>query len=647
MLFKMKIGKVISINYSQIRVKISSGIRGGTVNYNGNTYYFGNIGSYLKISNSLDEVIICEVVSIFDADTHKEKVSFDIESNRELLVKPIGTIDNDKNFNLGIGIFPALYSDVSIVTIEDLKIILKTNNNESKEFNNIHQNFRLGTSKNMINYPIDISIDKFFNIHSSVLGNSGSGKSNTIAHILQEIYKMENNSATGSKVIIFDVNGEYKNAFLESKNTNIICRFLKPNIDKKIDDYNPFHLPHFLLTIDEWSSFLLATEATQRPFWDKVLQESYRFYQIGSNDEEEAEKFVDYLRYRVCNIVYSALRQADTDTSRITTAVGILGSIVNIIKMHEDLRDNSDELLNDIDKLQRACNIEFGKNDNKLKDTVDTINKKINDENIQNILNRKFQSGKYFDFKFLQIAAELILLEEDARGNKQIRSYTATMLTRLEYFLNNSECKFMRDNPYHIKNVDDFLLRIGLSDDNHSQLVIIDTSELSPDILETLTSVFARILFDERRKLNGDDRRKKPIHLILDEAHRYIKKNYNYLIKENIFEKIAREGRKYSFYLLLSSQRPSELSETALSQCANFIIHRIQNEKDMKYVQAILPYFSEDFTNKIKQSTPGEALVFGSCVSMPLHLKVIESNPSPDSKNCDIPKEWFISNEKA
>jgi len=132
-----------------------------------------------------------------------------------------------------------------------------------------------------------------------------------------------------------------------------------------------------------------------------------------------------------------------------------------------------------------------------------------------------------------------------------------------------------------------------------------------------------------------------PVHLVVDEAHRYIKKHYDYLLKENIFEKIAREGRKYSFYLLVSSQRHSELSETVLSQCANFIIHRIQNEKDMHYIKAILPYFSDDFTNKIKQSIPGEALVFGNCVSMPLHLKIHKSSPSPNSENCKIPEEWF------
>ena len=144
----------------------------------------------------------------------------------------------------------------------------------------------------------------------------------------------------------------------------------------------------------------------------------------------------------------------------------------------------------------------------------------------------------------------------------------------------------------------------------------------------------------------GDDRRKQPVHLILDEAHRYIKKDAEYILKENIFERIAREGRKFSLYLLISSQRPSELSSTVLSQCGNYIIHRIQNEIDMKYIYSVLPYFSDDYTTKIKQSVPGESLIFGNCVPMPLQVKTHRANPDPNSENCDISKEWFNFEDK-
>ena len=224
---------------------------------------------------------------------------------------------------------------------------------------------------------------------------------------------------------------------------------------------------------------------------------------------------------------------------------------------------------------------------------------------LHEVVNLKIKTGEFFAHSYLKIAAELILLEEDARGNKQIRGYTATMMTRLDYFLDNPDCLFMR-NVDKIKSNEDFFEQLWGKKSTRSQLVIVDTSELSPDILETLTSVVSRLIFDQRKSLVGEGRREKPIHLILDEAHRYIKKHYDYLLKENIFEKIAREGRKYSFYLMVSSQRPSELSETVLSQCANFIVHRVQNEKDMRHIQAILPYFSDDFANKIKQSIPAK-----------------------------------------
>ena len=636
----MKIGKITSINYSQLKVKISSEIRGSSVNLHGNVYYFGNIGSYLKVSNAVEEVIICEVISIFDSDIHQEKLSFDIESNRELLLKPIGTINKDSEFVLGVGVFPSLYSDVSIVTFQDMKLILRTNSPEHADEKQVHQSFSLGVSKNLINYPIDVSIDSFFNIHSAVLGNSGSGKSNTIAHIIQEVHKKENHSATGSRVLIFDVNGEYKQAFTNNKNTNILIKYYKPNIKTITDGYSPFYLPHFLLSLDEWSAFLLATDATQRPFWDKVLQESYRFYRIGNSSTKEQTKFVNYLRYRICNLIFSTLRQADSDTARITTAASILGSITTIINSNPSLKIASTDLVTDIENLQGACSLSFGQNNNALEGETEIVYKKVNNPQAQEVINSKIKNGEFFDHRFLKIAAELILLEEDARGNRQIRGYTATMLTRLDYFLDNPDCEFMRESD-GIDSVEKYIAKLWGNDAEKSQLVIIDTSELSPDILETLTSVTSRLLFDERKKLIGNARRKNPVHLVVDEAHRYIKKHYDYLLKENIFEKIAREGRKYSFYLLVSSQRPSELSETVLSQCANFIIHRIQNEKDMHYIKAILPYFSDDFTNKIKQSIPGEALVFGNCVSMPLHLKIHKSSPSPNSENCKIPEEWF------
>lgn len=642
----MKIGKIISINFNQFKVKIFSEITGGSVNINGEIYYFGNIGSYLKTVNAIGENIICEVVSIFDSDLYNEQKAFNVDGHRELMLKPIGTIATNQKFSLGVGIYPSLYSDVNIVKSEDMENILRTVQSSD---NNIHKSFDLGISKNLINYPISISIDEFFNIHSAVLGNSGSGKSNTIAHIIQTIYRKKENSAQGSKLIIFDVNGEYKQAFTKDLNDEIVVKYFKPNLRQinSEEDIEEFFMPHFLMSLDEWSAFLLATDATQRPFWDKVLQESYKFYKISTSSEEDSKRFINYLRYKLCMLLDSVLSQADTDTSRITTAGALILKIQDIINSNQALKEKcqTEGLYSDIQTLHSSCSITFGQNHDKLANAVKTVNIKIDYNEIQKIFDEKLKDGEFFDYKFLKISAEMILLEEDARGNRLMRGYTSTMLNRLDYFIYNTDCKFMREIPNDVINVDTYFKYLwGDVSSAKTQLVIIDTSELGLDVLETLTSVVSRLIFSQRKELVGDERRKNPVHLILDEAHRYIKKDYKYLLRENIFERIAREGRKYSLYLLISSQRPSELSETVLSQCSNFIIHRIQNEVDMRYINAVLPYFSDDFVNKIKQSIPGEALVFGNCVSMPLHVTINKSNPEPNSKNCIISKEWFGSN---
>lgn len=638
----MIVGKIVSIQFNQFRVRIFSNVKGGGLNIKGEIYYFGNIGSYLKTSNALGEDIVCEVIAIFDSDRQDDGQDFNLNSNRELLLKPIG-IYKDDNFTLGISIYPSLYSDVSLLTNEDLKNILIP----KEEYKTEGQGVYLGVSKNQINHPIYIQEDKFFGMHSAVLGNSGSGKSNTIAHLLQEIYKKEQ-PALGSKVIIFDVNGEYSQAFPKSDHSKVKVKLFKPNIegnengvesDTK-ENNEPFYMPHFLLSLDEWCAFLTATDATQKPFWDQVLQEAYRFYKILSlNEAEEQKKFINYLRYKLYSFANNILVQTETDTAKITTLQSVISKVGKIIMDIFENNKEAESLIKDAKSLYQKCSLNYGEKNKEIFTTLKDIKKRINFDDVNKISEYKYKDGEFFEHEFLKIAAEMILVDEETRGIKTTRGYVGTMLTRLDYFINNPECSFMREiNHKNIKEVKQYLDYLW----EKNQLIIIDTSELGKDTLETLTSVISRLIFEYRKKQEGENRQKNPVHIVLDEAHRYIKKDQKYLLKDNVFERIAREGRKFSLYLLISSQRPSELSETVLSQCANFIIHRIQNENDMRHINAVLPYFSEDFVSKIKQSVPGEALVFGDFVPMPMHVKIQKADPEPHSSNCKISEEWYI-----
>ena len=633
----MNIGKIISVEYDKFRVKLFHTTKNSTVSLNGQIYYFGNIGSFLKTQNATSDSIICEVVAVLDHSTESKMFSsYNLDSARELVIKPIGTLSKSNEFFMGVGIFPSIYTDVAIVTIDDIKHVLSPNKTipEDKKLDGVHDSIEIGISKNMINYKINLNINKLFNIHTAVLGNSGSGKSNTIAHILQEVYRKEGNHADGAKTVLFDVNGEYYKAFAVDLSPSISTRFYKPNIVEK--NKTQFFLPYYLMNLDEWLAFLMASERTQKPFWDRVLQECFKFYKIFQGDEVD-DIYMNYFQWKIRNILRNIIAKAESDTSKITAAQGVLIKCKDII---EEVGKNED-LIEFLDDVNKHCSISFGDNHGKLSDYLTKL--KLDEESAIETNSKRLKPGDYFDYQFLKTAVDIVLLEEEARGNSRIRELTSTMLSRLDYFLNNPDCDFMRNASSDYKNEEDYLKDcFGIaSDDNSNQLIIVDSSEVGTDVLELMTSVVSRMIFDYRKKKQGDDRRKQPVHLILDEAHRYIKKDAEYILKENIFERIAREGRKFSLYLLISSQRPSELSSTVLSQCGNYIIHRIQNEIDMKYIYSVLPYYSDDYTTKIKQSVPGESLIFGNCVPMPLQVKIHKAKPDPNSENCDISKEWF------
>lgn len=694
----MIIGKVTMVEYNQLRARLLHSVKCSSTSIQGKVYHIGNIGSYVKIKNHINDDIICEVIAIQETERYSKQTitdaSFDLDSIRELILRPIGILTRNgktASFNLGVSIYPSIYSDVYLVVQEDLSAILTgqedisailTGQEDRSVDNSSTGSIRLGISKSLVDYPVSIEVDKFFNIHSAVLGNSGSGKSYTIAHILQSVLRQ---GTPGARFILFDTNGEYPSAFRNDGGnyTHIHYKPVGTESQGDTEGYKPFSLPYYLLNLDEWLAFLMASDRTQRPFWDQVLQECYRFHQIA-RDNNSSRKFYNYIKWKVYRILLILSVRPGGDTGNMTDAISILSSIESLIKDKNREENELKDLRIFFAHCKKICTFHYASNNGKLiaslplftsgrntetspmpvgimpreegrltyyeatlaSETSDNTFTQINENEAEEVSKTKLEYGQYFEHSFLKIAAELVLLEEEARGNTRIREYTSTMFARLDFFLNNRDCDFMREGKE--MTLDKYLSQtFGISTQATKneeamsvQLITIDLSEMGNDVLELVTSVISRMIFDTRKGLPGQDRKKGPIHLVLDEAHRYIKKDGDYILRENIFERIAREGRKFSYYLLVSSQRPSELSPVVLSQCSNYIIHRIHNRVDLDFVTSVLPYFSDDYTTKIKQAVPGEALVFGNCVPMPLRVQIHKASPEPASQNCKVWEEW-------
>jgi uncharacterized protein len=176
-----------------------------------------------------------------------------------------------------------------------------------------------------------------------------------------------------------------------------------------------------------------------------------------------------------------------------------------------------------------------------------------------------------------------------------------------------------------------------------SQLTIIDMSLLPFEVLETITGLIGRLILEFVSRFPESDRGRLPVVIALEEAQNYIpekNRGEKESIAKKIFERIAREGRKYGISLLVSSQRPSELSKTVLSQCNSFIIHRLQNPEDQKYVRQLVSAANEDILQQLPILPQQHVVIMGDAVRTPVQAKMNNAHPRPNSNNPKFIKNW-------
>ena len=156
---------------------------------------------------------------------------------------------------------------------------------------------------------------------------------------------------------------------------------------------------------------------------------------------------------------------------------------------------------------------------------------------------------------------------------------------------------------------------------------------------KVITKVYTRMLFDFTKRLQ--DRASIPFHIFLEEAHRYVQNDRDKeLLGYNIFDRVAKEGRKYGLIFNLISQRPVEISETVISQSSNFLIFKMNHPRDLEYIKKMLPNINQEIIDKQKSLQPGTCVAFGKGFKIPLIVKMTPPNPAPYSSNCDVENRW-------
>ncbi|ADE16408.1 protein of unknown function DUF87 [Nitrosococcus halophilus Nc 4] len=642
------IGKVISVSSERLVVELLSGNDNFMVVGFDDIHYVARIGSFVMIPVQ-SEYVVAEVIGLREKESAANRTTpgdnselDKVSSAKFLDLVPVGMLQQkrDGDFRFGVSTFPSLYADALYTVDNELDRIFEVAGwsepvpSNSDDTATRYKALPIGTSTVFQDYDLKVRIDEFFGGHAAVLGNTGSGKSCTVATVLQSLFEKENEyTAHGATFILLDVNGEYRKAFanLPEKIKRIYLRVAENPSDApptpldEAEDTAVFRLPHWFMSVEEWELLLRASERTQQPVLRTALGLASLF---ASNKDGELERIRNH-------ILASCIR---------TIWQGDIGSAAKRDRIIALLSSFSTSEIN-LNILEEKIEVSFGGG----KET-DELMKFLEVFIIEDVSLPSYAHDQ-FDFDHLGAALDLAILYEESHGNRQIRDYCAQMLTRFKWVKEREEFAFLRvsadDLQEHETRLDVFVERfLGLERRDgrffkSAQIIILDMNEAADEAVEVASAVMARLIFDRLRRT--EPRNRLPVNLILEEAHRYIAEYPSGYARGAswIFERIAKEGRKYGMFLMVASQRPSELSRTVLSQCSNFIIHRIQNPDDLAHIRHMTPLVSDMVIKRLPSLPKQHALIFGNAVNLPATFKVRDVSPAPKSDDAAIRELWF------
>lgn len=663
------IGKVISVNSFRVYIRLEEDLKSLYKSGFEDIYEVARINSYVIIPIGADRIVamVTSVRAIDETELDKNKEAiFLSKSARFLVATMIGTIENSEKYVQGVYNYPILDNPVWYVTKNDLDGIFDQKEKDKIDFNEDYY-LPIGTSPSFADYKIKINPDKFFGKHAAILGNTGSGKSCTFASIIQSLFNYEYNTKKlqNAHIIIFDTNGEYKAAFQGTKE--------KPY--KNLKEVNPFHIdkkglkvPFWFMNFDDFDYLFRPSELTQAPILKtaigyskgksedsttNVISKHYERFIISIIESDDLfmkkyHKPVNSWIINPNNEIIQLSNEINSQFSKIKTQLQLLGNEtnkINEIKIKQQLEIHYLEYLNqkEIDKKTISESIDYPKFFN-FKELISTsINQAIDDSEgssqkmREHLSTLKMRLHSYLSDE--RLSTPLMLGQHDEIDNALAKFISFILGDFCKVFQTKDTDEF---SNYYKEQIDKESIE-KLDSEKPSQVTIIDMSLLPYEVIETVTGLIGRLILEFVSRFPEEDRGKFPLVLALEEAQNYIpEKNRGdrESIAKKVFERIAREGRKYGISLIVSSQRPSELSKTVLSQCNSFIVHRIQNPEDQKYVRQLVSAANEDILQQLPILPQQHVIVMGDAVRTPVQAKMNNANPLPNSDNPRFIENW-------
>ena len=528
-------------------------------------------------------------------------------------IRFLGEYINGKYVN-GVLRKPLLTSKIRMINQAELMELVGTYDESS---------FVLGESAIYKGFKICPNINNLFSNHLAIFGNSGSGKSCGVARIIQNIFNSKFNVQYNANLFIFDSFGEYKNAFgkLNEINPNYCYKFITTNPQDDTDI--PLSIPVNLLTLDDFALLFQASDHAQLP----IIEHTIKLAKIFSTNSEEANTYKNHL---IAKALLAVLFSNETVASK-------KNEIFTIIEVCHTKEFNFDSVIPGLGytrTLSECFEIDSNGNFGESVLITNYILGKIN-EDLESIKEPEKASYSLKDFA---AALEFTLISEGFQHNQNLHDDATILKVRLNSIINSKLNGFFSSEYISLPNYISSLVANGA---RKAQIININLEDVDDIYAKVFVKIFSRMIFDFSK--GRSERATIPFHLFLEEAHRYIQKdNDTFLLGYNIFDRIAKEGRKYGVILDIISQRPVEISDTVIAQCNNFLIFKMTHPLDIKYIGEMLPNISADILDKQKVLQPGNCVCFGGAFKIPMIVKMEMPNPMPYSSNCDVSACWKL-----
>ena len=508
---------------------------------------------------------------------------------------------------------PALDASIRVIDQSEIPMIV----GEDKE-----GYMRFGVSPFYNDFPVYLDVNNFFSNHFAIFGNSGSGKSCGVSRLFQNMFHDQRLFPYKANILLFDSSGEYYNAFnnLNSINPNYHYRFFSTNEVDGIGE--KLRLPIWLLNANDLALLLQATNHSQLPIIERMLKLALIF----SQTDMDANNYKNHL---IAKAIMTILYTNETSPNKRNEIFSILASC-------STPQFNLEAPVQGIGYTRKFRECFLIDSQGQFSESV------LLTEYVSSFIKNEYDNyephgGVFYTLDTLEKALNFTLISEGWLRNENTYGDAVTIKVRLHSLIVGENAKFF-DVPNYIS-LESYLSSLLINNGRKYQIVNFNLDDVDDDFAKVITKIYSRLVFEFAKGLK--ERASIPFHIIVEEAHRYIQNDTDrFLIGYNIFERIAKEGRKYGVLLGLISQRPVELSDTVISQCSNFLIFKMNHPTDVDYIRKMVPNISDEIVEKQKTLQSGTCLGFGMAFKIPLICKLEMPNPAPWSGNCDVVTIW-------